>query len=379
MAEKSNKGISRRSFLMGAAAGAAVFAAPAFVRNAFASSGELNLYSWSDYIYQDMLDAFTKETGIKVNLSVYGSNDEVLNKLRASQGKGFDIVMPSVTYGVQWAKYDLLQPLNEKKINADGCIPSMWKDSERLGAVIRRKRYTVPFNWGTEAVCFDTTVKNYKFGKLSYGDVWSPENAGKMTIRAHSGLIGLGLYLDAAGKISSDRMKATYESEEKMRKIYGQITDHAIKMKKNIRAFWSNAQETTNAFMQNGCTIGQTWDGPAMRLRTETKGKFTYMAPKEGAITWMDAMGIPAGAENIEQAYAFINWYYKPKNGAMHANNSGYNSCTKGAEKYLNEASKLNFAAAYPGNAIANLWWYPIEPAWFVSIRNEFRDKLLAA
>ncbi len=379
MSEKTRSTISRRSFLKGAAAGAAIISSPAFVRNAFASSGELNLYSWSDYIYQDMLDAFTKETGIKVNLSVYGSNDEVLNKLRASKGKGFDIVMPSVTYGVQWAKYNLLQPLNEKKINADGCIPSMWKDSERLGAVMRRKRYTVPFNWGTEGVCFDTSAHSYQYGKLSYGDIWAPENAGKMTIRAHSGLIGLGLWMDAAGKISSNQMRDTYVSEEKMRKIYTQVTDYAIKMKKNIRAFWSNAQETTNAFMQNGCVIGQTWDGPAMRLRTETKSKITYMAPKEGALTWMDSMGIPSGAQNVEQAYAFINWYYKPQNGAMHANNSGYNSCTKGAENYLNEDSKKNFAAAYPGNAIANLWWYPIEPAWFVSIRNEYRDKLLAS
>jgi len=371
--------ISRRSFMKGAAAGVAAFSAPAFVKDAFASSGELNLYAWSDYIYQDMMDAFTKETGIKVNLSVYGSNDEVLNKLRASKGKGYDIVMPSVTYGAQWYKHNLLQPLNESKIKVDGCNPSMWKSSETRGAIHRRNRYLVPFNWGTEAICFDTSARNYKYGQLSFGDVWAPENTGKATMRAHSSLIGLGLYLDATGKLPSNRMLDTYKTEAQMRKIYSEITDYAIKHKKQVRQFWSNAQETTNAFMQNGCVIGQTWDGPAMRLRSETKGRITYMAPKEGAITWMDSMGIPKAAKNIEQAYAFINWYYTPKNGAMHANNSGYNSCTKDADKFLTDQNKKNFAAAYPGNAIESLWWYPVEPTWFVSIRNEFRDKFLAA
>lgn len=379
MTVKRDSGISRRTVLKGMAAGAAALGSPGFVRKAFASSGELNIYAWSDYIYQDMIDSFQKATGIKVNLSVYGSNDEVLNKLRASQGKGYDIVMPSVTYGLQWYKHDLLQPIDENKVHVDGCIPAMWEASKKLGAIHRRKRYTVPFNWGTEGICFDTSKRNYKYGQLSYGDVWTPENVGLATVRAHSGMLGLGLWMDAAGKLDSNQMRDTYESEDKMRRVYSELTKYAIAHKKNIRQFWSNAQETTNAFMQNGCVIGQTWDGPAMRLRSETNARITYMAPKEGALTWMDTMAIPVGAVNVDQAYAFINWYYQPKHGAMHANNSGYNSCANHADQYLTEQNKKNFAAAYPGNAIDNLWWYPIEPAWFASIRNEFRDKFLAA
>lgn len=376
--------LSRRNFLKKAMAGgvaaAAMSVAPAFVRNARSSSGSLVLYSWSDYIYQDMIDAFTKKTGIKVTLATYGSNDEVLNKVRASKGAGFDIVMPSVTYGPQWYKHgDLLQPLDESKVNVSGCYPDMWESSKDLGGVHRRKRYLIPFNWGTEAITYDSTRVNIPYGQLSYGDLWRPEFSGNAVMRAHSGLLGVGLYLDAIGEVPSDRMRVTYQDEKEMRRVYEACTNFAIKHKKSLRQFWSNAQETTNAFMQNGCEIGQTWDGPANRMYQETKGKIRYMAPKEGALTWMDSMGIPKGAENVEQAYAWINWYYTPEAGAMHANNSGYNSCAKDADKHLKPEMKQFFEMAYPGGPAKDLWWYPTEPTWFASVRNEYRDKFLAS
>ncbi len=374
--------MNRRDFVKkGLGLGGAAMVAPMVMTNATASNKELNLYAWSDYISEDMIKAFEKETGITVKLTTYGSNDEVLNKLRASNGKGFDIVIPSVTYGQQWFKYKLLQPLDIKKINVAGCEPSMWESSSTHGAVFRGRRYLVPFNWGTEAITVNSEkLPNLKPNEVSYGDIWKDGLDSKITVRAHSALIGAGLYLDSIGKISSNRMLDTYKDEKVMRKIYGEITDYIISHKKNIRQFWSNAQETTNAFMQNGCIIGQTWDGPAMRMMSETKGKIKFMAPKEGAITWMDSMGIPKGAKNVSAAYAWINWIYNGgKAGAMHANASGYNSCATNASEYLTQQAKENFKAAYPGDAIKNLWWYPMEPTWFVSARNEFRDKLLAA
>jgi spermidine/putrescine transport system substrate-binding protein len=374
------RGLGRRRILeLGAATGAAL-AAPAIVSpRALSSSGVLNLYTWSDYVYPEMVESFTKQTGIKLNVATYGSNDEVLNKLRASGGKGFDIVMPSVTYTPAWLAQNLLQPLDESKIKVSGVIPSMWKSSAELGAVANGKRYTAPFNWGTEAICLDTQVVKPAYGEISYGTLWQPEYRGKVTVRAHSALLGIGLYLDAIGKVPSNKMRDTYTDEKRMREVYEKCLAFAIEHKKNVVQFWSNAQETEAAFLQNGAVIGQTWDGPAMRLRTESKGRYTYLAPKEGALTWMDGMSIPVGAENIEQAYAWMNWYYTPENAAIHVRLSGYNSVTQGAAELAGAEYAANFKAAYPGDAIEKLWWYPPEPPWFIAVRNEFRDRFLSA
>jgi spermidine/putrescine transport system substrate-binding protein len=373
-------GTTRRSVLRGGAAGAMVIAAPAIVsRRALSSSGELDLYTWSDYVYPEMIESFEGLTGIKVNLSTYGSNDEVLNRLRAAGGQGFDVVMPSITYTPAWVEQELLQPLDEGRINIAGVIPSMWESSAELGGVIGGNRYTAPFNWGTEALCINTEEIEPVYGELGFGTLWEPENKGRVTVRAHSALLGIGLHLDATGKLPSNRMRDTYTDETRMREIYEELTKFAIEHKDWIIQFWSNAQETEAAFLQNDARIGQTWDGPAMRMRTETEGRITYLAPKEGAMTWMDSIGVPKGARNVDQAYEWINWYYQPEHAAIHVRLSGYNSCTEGAAPLAGEDYAANFAAAYPGDAIENLWWYPPEPTWFIAARNEFRDRFLSA
>jgi spermidine/putrescine transport system substrate-binding protein len=373
-------GFTRRRVLTTTAAAGLGVAAPAIIsRKALSSSGELNLYTWSDYVYPEMVKSFESQTGIKLNLATYGSNDEVLNRLRAAGGSGFDVVMPSIGYTPAWVEQELLQPLDESKINVDGVIPSMWASSAELGAVQGGRRYTSPFNWGTEALCIDTEAVEPVYGELGYGSLWAPEMVGKVTCRAHSGLLGIGIYLDSIGEVPSDRMRVTYTDEAKMREIYEKLAAFAIEHKDRVIQFWSNAQETEAAFLQNGAVLGQTWDGPAMRMQTDSGGRYTYLAAKEGALTWMDSMGIPVGAENVEQAYAWLNWYYTPEHAAIHVRNSGYNSCTNGAAELAGEEYAANFARAYPDNAIENLWWYPPEPPWFVAARNEFRDRFLSA
>ncbi len=373
-------GLSRRRMLGTTAAAGIGIAAPAIIsKKALSSSGELNLYTWSDYVYPEMIESFEAATGIKLNLSTYGSNDEVLNRLRAAAGEGFDVVMPSITYTPSWVSQELLQPLDESKINVDKVIPSMWASSAELGGVQGGKRYTSPFNWGTEGLAIDSEAVKPVYGELGYGSLWTPEMVGKVTVRAHSSLLGIGLYLDSIGEVPSEQMRVTYTDEARMREVYEQLLAFAVEHKDRVIQFWSNAQETEAAFLQNGAVLGQTWDGPAMRMQIDSGGRYTYLAPKEGALTWMDSMGIPVGAENIEQAYAWLNWYYTPEHAAIHVRNSGYNSCTNGAAELAGEDYAANFARAYPDDAIESLWWYPPEPPWFVAARNEFRDRFLSA
>jgi spermidine/putrescine transport system substrate-binding protein len=104
-----------------------------------------------------------------------------------------------------------------------------------------------------------------------------------------------------------------------------------------------------------------------------------YIAPKEGALAWIEGFGMLSGAENIEQAIAFVNWYYTPEVGAMYANETKINSTVKGADAHLEEFNKKFFAAAYPGDALSKLWSWPIQDAWFISKRNEYAEKFLAA
>ena len=173
-------------------------------------------------------------------------------------------------------------------------------------------------------------------------------------------------------------MVEAFKSEENMVKIYDVILQEAIGRKANIAQFWNNENEAQGAFRVNGCAIGQTWDSTAAALSKEGL-PIGYIAPKEGALTWMEGVAIPKGAENIEQAYAFINWFLTPEAGAMYTNATSINSTAVGAADLTSDDAKAFFAAAYPGDALDKLWWWPIQESWFVAKRNEYQDRFLSA
>jgi len=369
--------ISRRALLQGAAIS---LAAPAILRahDALASSGQVNVFAWGDYVKENMIEKFEKDTGIKINLSTFGSNDEAENKLRAAGGKGFDVIFPSVTNGPNYYPHDLLAPLDESKVEMGNIIPSMVRDSINLGATYRGKRYLLPFDWGTEAITFDSATWPMGDGDVSFGSLWAPEAKGAAAFRQKSVIMGVGLYLDATGEVPSNRMLDVYKSEDEARRVWDACTKFIIARKGNIAAFWNNATEATAAFTDAGATIGQTWDTTGLLLNRED-AKWKYRMPKEGGITWMDSMGVTSGAENVDQAYAFINAMLQPQMAGLFAKNTGYNSAVKGAADYAGAEYKQQFNEVYTEEALANLWWWQADTPYFAPLRQEYVEKITNA
>ncbi|MDD2868203.1 extracellular solute-binding protein [Neomegalonema sp.] len=369
---------NRRFVLKGAAA---ALAAPAVLRSrdALASSGSVNVFAWGDYVQDNQIKHFEDKTGIKVNLSTYGSNDEAQQKLKAAGGKGFDVIFPSVTNVVGYRDGDkfLLQEIDESKIHMDAIIPSMVRDSIALGAVQDGKRVALPFNWGTEAVTFDSSVHDLADADVSYGSLWSGK-AKSASLRQRSGIMGVGLYLDATGEVPSNRMLDIYTSEAEARRVWDKIAEFIIRNKGDIGAFWNNATEATNAFAQQGCSIGQTWDTTGILLARQD-AKWKYRMPKEGGLTWLDSVAIPVGAENLDQAYAFINACYEGEMAGLHVANTGYNSAAVEAAAHAGEEYAKTFAEIYSPETLANLWWWQADTPWITPLTQEYVDKITNA
>ncbi len=367
---------TRRRMLKGAvAAGTVLGMGPWIVKDAFSSSGEVNVMAWTGYLPEVFLKDFEAATGIKPNVSPMGSNEELINKMKASKGRGFDVVTPTLNRKGQWIDLKLTQPWDLSKIpNLANVEPSFVKASEVWtwdGGV-----HHLPHIWGTEAMAWRTDLWQSEYGKLSLGDLWIPEMKGKVQGRPHSLMAGMGRYLADIGKLPP--FTDAYKNEESMRKIWEEITKFAVEHKPWIKAFWNDHNTQKSNFMQNGCVIGQNWDGPAIELMKEGK-PVQYMAPKEGAFAWLDGLSRPIGSKNGEQAHIFVNAIYTAKAGAQQAINSGYNATVKGVADLLDDKSKTAFNSSYPGDALARLWWWPDEPTWYASIRAEYRDKFVAA
>lgn len=374
--------VSRRSLLKTTAVtGTVALATPWIARRSMASSGSVNVFAWGDYVKDNMKEAFEKATGITMNLSTYGSNEECENKLRAAGGKGFDIIFPSIDTGPNYYRDDLLQPIDESKLKVDQLISSIYRKSVTLGATHRGNRFLVPFNWGTEGITYDSAKHpELGFGTLSYAHLWADGMAGQVAARQKSVLVSLAVYLDAIGEVPSNGGMDLVKDEASCRKTFAAAYEYAVKHKKNFGAFWNNATEATAAFTDAGCSIGQTWDTTGILLHRDVDAKWRYTMPKEGGLGWIDTMGIPRGAENVEQAYALMNFLMTPEIGAMFANNTGYNTVAKDAAAHLDAKAKAAFEMAYPAEAaIDDLWWWPAQTPFFGDIRAEFVEKLTNA
>lgn len=367
--------LSRRKFV---GAVTATVAAPFVLRahDALSSSGKVRVFSWQDYISADIKKAFEGSTGIKIELSVFGSNEEAERITHASGGKNTDVIFPSLSNVIEYQSSSApnglyLQPIDFSKVGVGKIIPSFMRDSVAMGATYKGQHVLLPFNWVTEGITLDRSKMNISDFDLSYGDMFSPEAKGSVALRQKSIIIGAALYLDAIGEVPSNRMMDVLKSEDEARRVWGAATKFVLEHKENFGAFWNSASEATSAFTDAGCSIGMTWDTTGLMLNKQNRD-IVYRAPKEGALAGCDGIGLTSGAENVDQAYAFIDFMLQPETAGMFIDNTGYNSVVTGAEKFASEEYKRQFVETYREDVLSNFWWWPAIPPHFSSVRNEF-------
>lgn len=370
--------VERRRLLKTMGAGMAASAlGPWVVRDAFASSGELRLMIWSDYLPESIIQAFEKETGIRLVLLPYASNEELINKVKASKGRSVDLICPSAPRVFEWRDLGLTKAFDEARLPLDQIRPDLLalsaKDWSWDGGL-----HHIPLFWSTEGLAWagDALTQSYPF--VSYGDLWREEFRGRVMGEAQGLLTGIGLYLDWIGKVPSNRLLDTYKDENVMRDVWRKIAAFAADHRDWVKLFWKGASAQRAGFLQNGIIIGQTWNGPAMALRNEGHD-ITFMSPREGAMAWSDGLSLTSGAENIDQAYAFANFVLQADVNGQLASSSGRHPVSIGAEYYLWDATKANFEQAYPYDARESMWWLPPVPLWFAAARARFRDEFVAA
>nr|WP_298686014.1 extracellular solute-binding protein [uncultured Dongia sp.] len=371
--------VSRRKILQSATAiGAVGLTSPFLVKNAFSSSGELNLLMWSDEFPDPVIPNFEKATGIKVNQTPFSQNEEQINKLQATGGEGFDLCQPTRNRAPQYKDLAVLAPFDTNKIkNSGNVIPSFLESAASLWTW-EDGLYYVPHVWGTEALSYRTDLYPGDVTKLSYGSLWDEAVKGHTQGRGHSFLLGIGLWWDASGKMPSNRMQDGYKDEASFKKLWDPILAFATENKAFVKQFWDSADNTKSGLMENDVWIGQTWDGPVLSLKKEGK-PVNYTAPSEGAIAWLDGLSLMKAAKNTDQVYEFINYLLTPEVSGQLAEGSGYNPVVTGADGFTSDVYKKNFQDAFPGDALSKVWHWPAEPTWYAEIRSQYVQQFQAA
>ncbi|MGO7655509.1 extracellular solute-binding protein [Rhizobium ruizarguesonis] len=364
--------MSRRSFLKSAgAAGAIGLASPLYVKNAFSSSGELNLLTWSDQFPDPIIPRFEKLTGIRVSQSVFSQNEEQVYKLQNTEAAGFDLCQPARNRSVQFRDMDVLAPYDLAKLNnLSGIIPSMLRGSQDFWTWDDGLHH-LPYCWRSEGISYRTDRLQIDFGTLGYGSLWEESVQGHTQGRAHSLLLGIGLWWDRSGRMASNRMLDGYVDEDRFRKVWDPILEFAVGHKRWVRQIWDSSDDAKAGMVANDVWIGQMLEGPSLSLK-DAGQPVGFVSAKEGAPVSVDGLSLLKTAENIEEAYAFINYLMTPEVAAQMVDGSGYNPVISGAVALASEKFQRNFQLAYPGDALDKVWHWPPEPDWYRDIRAQY-------
>jgi spermidine/putrescine transport system substrate-binding protein len=327
----------------------------------------LRLLTWADYAPADVVTQFEKESGYKVEVTL-SNNEEMISKLRATGGAGFDLAQPSqdrITGPQQ--EFGIYKAMDVSKLKADLFIGSML-DATKKNTTLDGKVYGVPHIWGTEGL-----VVNTKLTKMNdYTDLCRADVKGKVSMRLkRPTLISFAF---ASGKDPF----ALYNDPTAYTALMEDVAKTLTACKGNVKFYWDNKDQLLNG-MRAGEVVGALmWDTGGWKLNSED-ADIKFIAPKSGATGWIDTFAIPAKGRNDEAAYAWINFNMRPEIAARVAKSAGNFTASKGADQLMEGKLKAQFAESFNDAALKNIKWYPAVPAGLEAIEGRILDRIKAA
>ncbi len=268
------------------------FVCPAADPKVEVTSTELNLFVWTEYIPQDMIECFEKVYGITVNREEFSSNEELGAKLDAG-GATYDLVQPTDYYVSVLIRKGQLQKLDKSRLTIlDDLDPRYMNLSFDPG-----NDYTLPYQAGADSIVVNT--KTVTDVPKAWADLWKPEyvDAGRMVFLDDS-RVTIGLTLLTLGYDVNTTDEA--QLEEAKAKL--------LELVPGIKLWDSDSPKT--ALIAGDVDLGMTWTGEAFLAQREVP-EIQFVYPTEGALFWQDNYGIPVDAPHVDAAYAWLNYTYQ--------------------------------------------------------------------
>jgi spermidine/putrescine transport system substrate-binding protein len=257
----------------------------------------LTISNWDAYTPEGLIEAFEEETGVDVTLALHTTNEDLVGKIQAAQGGGFDLVFISGNY---------LQTLIDQGWAAEidhDLIPNLanlYPEANEL-EYDPGNRYSVPYTWGTTGICYRSDLVEDEPTSWTIFHDPPAELVGKMT------MLGTNPWLlEPALRSLGYSLNTTDPAEIEA------ATRWTIEAKENLKGF----DDTTfySELVAGNTWLAQAWDGWCNYGIAEDPN-IRFVVPEEGSDLWTDTMVILASSENKEAAHAFIDFVLRPENG----------------------------------------------------------------
>ena len=308
----------------------------------------LNLSIWNDYLADDTIANFEKETGIKVSITNYGSNEELEAKL-APGNSGYDVVVPSASSYERQIKSGYYQKLDKGQLPN---LKNMEPDIEaRLAMHDPNNDYAVLHMWGTTGIGYNTkkvadAMKNAPLD--SWKLVFDPN------VLKNFKKCGVAV-LDSATEMYSMTLAALgKDPNSQKQEDLDAATAAMVAIRPSIRYF--DTQRMIGDLANGEICLAVGYNGDILQARdradeNKTGAEIKYVIPKEGTIIWFDSYLVPKDAPHPKNAHAFINYMLRPEVIAAVSNKVNYANGNKEASQFVNK-EVLEDPGVYPPQEI---------------------------
>jgi len=297
-------------------AGAAALA----VASGASAAEKIVISNWDGYMPADMLERFTAETGIQAELAVHATNEEIMGKVVAGKGKGYDVLFVSSPFVEALKNLGLVAELDHAKIpNMKNLYPEAMKLDYDPGNTV-----SVPYAWGTTGLCYRSDL--VEGTPDSWMDLLKPADAlkGKVTMLSTDRWLMAAAFL-AEGKSVNSTDDADLAAAK----------DLLVAAKQDLLAY----DDTTfySKLVSGEASLVHAWDGWCNYGIAEN-AEIKYVVPKEGSDLWVDTIVVTAASDHKDAAMKFIDFILQADNGAWVPENILYKVPNKAAMEALDPA-----------------------------------------
>lgn len=299
-----------------------------------AQKGQVNVFIWTEYVSEAAISDFEKDTGIKVNVSTYSSNEDMLAKLKSESEGTYDVILPS-DYAIEYLiAQDKLEALDKDKLsNLSNIDPAYLDESFDPGNV-----YSVPYEGGVACIAVNTAKVDKEI--TSYADLFDPSLKNQLVV--------LDDYRAVIGMTERSMGLSMNETDPD---TLAQVEEKLLTLKDNIKLYDSDSPKS--ALISGDCTVGMVWSAE-VALAMDENPDIEIVYPTEGAYVFLDNWAIPKGAKNYDAAMEFINYMLSAEAAKMNIEDFPYLCPNKTALEMLGEDYVNNEAKNVPAEVIAS-------------------------
>lgn len=332
------------------------------------SAETLRLLTWGGYAPDDVVAMFEAETGHTVEVTT-SNNEEMIAKLRATNGGGFDLAQPSqdrITSAQE--EFGIYKPIDMSRVDSAQFIPSMLS-ATATNTTFDGAVYGLPHVWGTSGLVVNTAMA----GEVAdYTDLCSESVAGKVSYRLKRPTIIGFAYAMGLDPFAAYGDPAAYQD------ILDQVEAALTACKPNVKTYWDGGDEIQNLLRSGEVVAAMAWDTGGWQLNADNPD-ITFVAPTSGALGWIDTFVLPARGRADDAAYDWINFVMRPDIAAMITNTAGNFTAAVDGDAGVSAELKARYQGSFDQAAIDNIKWYPPVPAGLEALEGATLDRINAA